>query len=68
MDEKCNAECEGLRALRASLNAYREKTDRRLAEGDVTLATINTKLNYLVGLLSGIGAAVLSAVIKFIAG
>ena len=49
-----------------SLRVYR--TARRLAAGDVSLATINTKLNWLIGLLSAIGAAVLSAALKLAVG
>lgn len=66
MSENHNTECEGLRSVRADLEQYRRVTDARLAQGDVTLATINTKLNWLVGLLSAIGAAVLSAALKFV--
>lgn len=66
MSENHNTECEGLRNVRADLEQYRRVTDARLAQGDVTLATINTKLNWLVGLLSAIGAAVLSAALKFV--
>ena len=68
MEEPCRNECPGLREVRADLEAYKRATDRRLAEGDVTLATINTKLNWLVGILSAIGAAVMGAALKFIVG
>ena len=68
MNENCSTECQGLRTVRSELSQYRVQTDARLAKGDVTLATINTKLNWLVGILSAIGAAVMGAALKFIAG
>ena len=42
----------------------RSPMHRRLAAGDVSMATINIKLNWLIGILSAIGAAVLTAVLK----
>ena len=38
------------------------------AAGDVSMATINTKLNWLIGILSSIGLAVLTAVMKIVMG
>ena len=60
--------CREVTALRDRFESYREETNRRLAAGDVSMATINTKLNWLIGLLSSIGAAVLAAVIKILIG
>ena len=37
-----------------------------LFRSDVSMATINTKLNWLFGILSGIGAAVLAAVLRIL--
>ena len=45
---------------------FQDDTVKRLAAGDVSMATINTKLNWLIGILSGIGAAVLAAVLRIL--
>ena len=69
MDENnCPQPCRELRELSSRFDRFREDTARRLAEGDVDLATINTKLNWLIGILSAIGAAMLTAALKLIAG
>ena len=60
--------CRELSELEQRFERFREDTVRRLAEGDVSMAMINTKLNWLIGLLSSIGAAVLAAVVKLILG
>ena len=60
--------CRALPELQGDFDIFREETSRRLAAGDVSLATINTKLNWLIGLLSAIGAAVLSAALKLAVG
>ena len=62
----CDVECEGLRQVREELSDYRTATDRRLLMADVTLATINTKVSWLVGICGAIGVAVLSAVLKLL--
>ncbi len=64
----CSHPCRELTELQESYRRFREDTIRRLAEGDVSMATINTKLNWLIGILSGIGAAVLTAVMKILIG
>ena len=64
----CSRPCRELTELQESYRRFREDTVRRLAEGDVSMATINTKLNWLIGILSGIGAAVLTAVMKILIG
>ena len=66
MDNKCGEPCRELRELQGSFTQFREETVRRLAAGDVSMATINTKLNWLIGILSSIGVAVLTAVMKMI--
>ncbi len=66
-DPICAVPCREVREVRAQFDAFRTETVRRLAEGDVTLATISTKLNWLIGILSGIGAAVLAAVLRILA-
>ena len=60
--------CRELSELEQRFERFREETARRLAEGDVSMAMINTKLNWLIGLLSSIGAAVLATVVKLILG
>ena len=60
--------CRELTGLQGDFDKFREEATRRLAAGDVSLATINTKLNWLIGLLSAIGTAVLSAALKLAVG
>ena len=55
--------CTGLTELQKRFDAYREDTAERLAGTDVRLATINTKLNWLIGMLSAVGTAVLAEVV-----
>ena len=66
MDSNCPGPCRELGELEKRFERFREATQRRLAEGDVSMATINTKLNWLIGILSSIGVAVLAAVLKII--
>ena len=68
MDDNCQRPCRELRELEGSFDRFREDTNRRFAAGDVSMATINTKLNWLVGILSSIGPAVLTAVLKLVSG
>ena len=68
MDDDCRRPCGELKALESSFESFREETNRRLAAGDVSMATINTKLNWLIGILSSIGLAVLTAVMKILMG
>ena len=60
--------CRELSELEQRFERFREETARRLAEGDVSMAMINTKLNWLIGILSSIGVAVLTAALKLILG
>ena len=67
MDENnCSQPCRELRELSSRFDRFREDTNRRFAAGDVSMATINTKLNWLIGILSSIGLAVLTAVLKLV--
>ena len=66
MDDRCSRPCPELKELESSFTRYREETDRRFAAGDVSMATINTKLNWLIGILSSIGLAVMTAVLKLL--
>lgn len=68
MDDNCSRPCGELKELQSSFHRFREETDRRFAAGDVSMATINTKLNWLIGILSSIGLAVLTAVMKILMG
>jgi hypothetical protein len=68
MDDNCQRPCRELRALEGSFDRFRVDTNRRFAAGDVSMATINTKLNWLIGILSSIGLAVLTAVLKLVSG
>ncbi len=60
----CTRPCRELTELQKGFDRFREETTRRLAAGDVSMATINTKLNWLIGILSSIGVAVLTAAVK----
>lgn len=68
MDVNCNQPCKDLKELERRFGDFREETNRRFAAGDVSMATINTKLNWLIGILSSIGLAVLTAVLKILMG
>ncbi len=68
-NNKCPAHpCRELTELQGDFGRFREETARRLAAGDVSMATINTKLNWLIGILSAIGVAVLSTALKLAVG
>ena len=65
MEPNCqNQPCRELTELQKRFTRFQDDTVKRLAAGDVSMATINTKLNWLIGILSGIGAAVLAAVLN----
>lgn len=67
MDPACqNQPCHELLELQKRFSRFQDDTVKRLAAGDVSMATINTKLNWLIGILSGIGAAVLAAVLRIL--
>ena len=66
MNENCPRPCRELGELKGRFERFREETLRRLAAGDVSMATINTKLNWLIGILSAIGVAVMTAVLKLV--
>ena len=64
----CVHPCKELKELEGKFSDFREETNRRFAAGDVSMASINTKLNWLIGILSSIGLAVLTAVLKLLMG
>ena len=67
MDPNCqNQPCHELAELQKRFTRFQDDTVKRLAARDVSMATINTKLNWLIGILSGIGAAVLAAVLRIL--
>ena len=67
MDPNCqNQPCHELAELQKRFARFQDDTVKCLAAGDVSMATINTKLNWLIGILSGIGAAVLAAVLRIL--
>ena len=68
MANSCERPCRELEELEEEFRGFRETTLRRLADSDVTMATVNTKLNWLIGILSAIGAAVLTTMLKLISG
>ncbi len=66
--ERQDRPCRELTALREDYGKFKEETTRRLAAGDISMATINTKLNWLIGILSAIGVAALSTALKILVG
>ena len=68
MDDNCPKPCREHLDLEKRFERFREETQRRLAAGDVSMAPINTKLNWLIGILASIGVAVLTAVLKLVTG
>ena len=68
MDANCPKPCRELGEVEKRFEHFREETLRRLAAGDVSMATINTKLNWLIAILSSIGVAVLTAALKIVTG
>ena len=55
MEPNCqNQPCRELTELQKRFTRFQDDTVKRLAAGDVSMATINTKLNWLIGILSGI--------------
>ena len=67
MEPNCqNQPCHELAELQKRFTRFQDDTVKRLAAGDVSMATINTNLNWLIGILSGIGAAVLAAVLRIL--
>lgn len=66
--EATHDSCAELHRLREDFDEYREKTNGRLAKGEVNFATINVKLNWLIGILGSIGVAVLGVALKLLTG
>ena len=67
MDPNCqNQPCHELAELQKRFARFQDDTVKRLAAGDVSMGSMNTKLNWLIGILSGIGAAVLAAVLRIL--
>ncbi len=64
--EATHDSCTELRRLQEDFEEYREKTNGRLARGEVNFATINVKLNWLIGILGSVGAAVLGVALKLL--
>ena len=62
MDDNCARPCRELKELEGSFDRFREETGRRLAAGDISMATINTKLNWLIAVLSAVGVALLGTI------
>lgn len=52
--------CEAVRSLQRIV----EKHEEQLNDGKTQFATINTKLNFVIGIMSAVGVAVLGVVVK----
>ncbi len=68
MENDCQTPCAALRQLNRELTRYRQQTDERLREGSTRFAVIDTKLNWLIGILGSIGISVLGVLLKLAAG
>ena len=67
MDPNCqNQPCHELVELQKRFARFQDDTVKRLAAGDVSMATIYTNLNWHIGIHSGFGAAVLAAVLRIL--
>ena len=67
MEPNCqNQPCHELTELQKRFTRFQDETLKRFFFFDFSMATINTKLNWLIGILSGIGAAVLAAVLRIL--
>ncbi len=66
-NEKCP--CEAVRHLAEIVEKQEErleKHERRLSDGTTNFAVINTKLNFMLAVLSTVGVAVAGVLIKYI--
>lgn len=68
--------CEAVRTLSELVKKHEEtidkheqrldKHDKRLFDGNTNFAVINTKLNFMLGVLGSIGVAVVGVLVKFV--
>lgn len=54
--------CEAVKELQKIVSEH----DKRLGKGDTQFAVINTKLNIIMGILSAVGLAVCTVLIRYI--
>ncbi|MBQ2895503.1 MAG: hypothetical protein IJE26_02195 [Oscillospiraceae bacterium] len=64
----CHNPCEEVKQLREEFESYCQKTEKRLDDGSIRFAVIDTKLNWLIAILGSIGAAVLGVLLKLVSG
>lgn len=64
----CTGLCDEVRGLREDFESYRQLTEKRLDEGSTRFAVIDTKLNWLIAILGGVGGAVLAVLLKMVSG
>lgn len=62
MENKNNCPCEAVKNLQKIV----ERHELQLNEGKTNFATINTKLNFVIGIMSAVGVAVLGCVVKMV--
>jgi len=55
-----NCPCEAVERLQQIV----ERHEQQLNDGRMNFATINTKLNFVIGIMSAVGVAVLGVVVK----
>ena len=66
-EKKCPCEAvEHLTELVAQHSDRLEKHEKRLGDGNTNFAVINTKLNFMLGVLSTIGIAIVGVLVKYI--
>lgn len=68
-EQKNECPCEAVRHLAEMLEKHDERLEsheKRLAEGSINFAVINTKLNLMLGVLCTIGVAIAGVLVKYI--
>ena len=69
MDERKDCPCEAVRHLAEIVEKQEErleKHEKRLSDGTTNFAVINTKLNFMLAVLSTVGVAVAGVLVKMI--
>lgn len=67
-NDGCTEPCLTLRRLSGRCEEYRSRNEERMRRSEVSMATINAKLNWLIGLLSALGTAGLAVLLKLATG
>lgn len=68
-EQKNDCPCEAVRHLAEIVEKQEErleKHEKRLSDGTTNFAVINTKLNFMLAVLSTVGVAVAGVLVKFV--